>query len=403
MVSVKWISLTLARLGKRRDVVSAFFHLALCCRMVQHLDAALAWLLVLTVVSVIVMHLASAAASEDVIYSAAAFLAISSYDHSCRTCTGSGLQELNLLLTSNILLAELMLICTGTRPSVLAAWAAALSCMLCWRNVQPESAMLVWYGLGIYILSGNNSSQIKVAEESPHLLLNRCLGLVLRRIRVPLQLAQSDLEGGGNVTDRMRVRLQQIRDLLAGFDNMLSKEFETAVAKELGLKSDALSPLGHADKALRASSEDHDMDMTVPGHDHREGSPESSTTVGSGTSWEPGRWECLPEELSLQLTVDLEGNGMPVTEVKLCMDGQTPLDSFLPSESDWEEFRSWFEPEVNRAIHLDSYTPDSTAIPLVLPFLGDWHRLNAGKLQIACVEMDQHSSRFILEASQLTT
>ncbi|CAE7323486.1 kap113, partial [Symbiodinium necroappetens] len=109
------------------------------------------------------------------------------------------------------------------------------------------------------------------------------------------------------------------------------------------------------------------------------------------------------EELSLQLTVDLEGNGMPVTEVKLCMDGQTPLDSFLPSESDWEEFRSWFEPEVNRAIHLDSYTPDSTAIPLVLPFLGDWHRLNAGKLQIACVEMDQHSSRFILEASQLTT
>lgn len=89
--------------------------------------------------------------------------------------------------------------------------------------------------------------------------------------------------------------------------------------------------------------------------------------------------------------------------MKLCMDGQTPLDSFLPSESDWEEFRSWFEPEVNRAIHLDSYTPDSTAIPLVLPFLGDWHRLNAGKLQIACVEMDQHSSRFILEASQLTT
>ena len=27
---------------------------------------------------------------------------------------------------------------------------------------------------GMYILSGNNSSQIKVAEESPHLLLNRC-------------------------------------------------------------------------------------------------------------------------------------------------------------------------------------------------------------------------------------
>ena len=33
---------------------------------------------------------------------------------------------------------------------------------------------------------------------------------------------------------------------------MLSKEFETAVAKELGLKSDALSPLGHADKAASA-------------------------------------------------------------------------------------------------------------------------------------------------------
>jgi len=332
MVSVKWISLALPGLGKRRDVVSAFFHVALWCRMVQHFDAALLWLLVLAVVSVIVMHLASAAGSADIIYSVAAFLAISSYDHSCRTCTGSGLQELNLLLTSNILLAELMLICTGTRPSVLAAWAAALSCTLFWRNVQLESAMLVWCGLGMYILSGNNSSQIKVAEESPHLLLNRCLGLVLRRIRVPLQLAQSELEGGGNVTDRMRVRLQQIWDLLSGIDNMLSKEFEAAVAKDLGLKSDAqASPLGHADKALRVSSEDHDMDMTVPGHDHREGSPESSTTVGSGTStWEPGRWECLPEELSLKLTVDLEGDGMPVTEVKLCMDGQTPPGQLPP-------------------------------------------------------------------------
>ena len=74
--------------------------------------------------------------------------------------------------------------------------------------------------------------------------------------------------------------------------------------------------------------------------------------------------------------------GFVAFQVKLCMDGQTPLDSFLPSESvtwrlcrqmlhgssyhfsaeDWEEFRSWFEPEVNRAIHLDSIHLASLAL-----------------------------------------
>jgi len=260
--------------------------------------------------------------------------------------------------------------------------------------MRMESAMLVWCGLFMYFLSSptSNSSQSKFEEtESTHLQLSRCLGLVMRRIRVPLQLAQSDLDSGPNHTERVRARLQQIWELLSGLDTELSKEVEAKVARELCQSSDALSPL---ELDLKAN-----QDIV-----QREGSPESSTTLGSWTStMEPGRWECLPEEISLKLTVDLEEDSMPVTEVKLCMDTQVHLDNFLPSQSDWEEFRSWFEPEVNRAIHLDGYSPDSTAIPLVLPFLGDWHRFNAGKLQIALdPDSDQHPSRLIVEASQLT-
>lgn len=257
--------------------------------------------------------------------------------------------------------------------------------------MRVESAMLVWCGLFMYFLSSptSNSSQSKL-EETESKQLQGCLGLVMRRIRVPLQLAQSDLDSGPNLSERVRARLQQIWELLSGLDTELSKEVEAKVAKELCQTSDALSPL-----------EDFKLNQDLV---QREGSPESSTTLGSWTdNMEPGRWECLPEEISLKLTVDLEGDSMPVTEVKLCMDEQVHLDNFLPSQSDWEEFRSWFEPEVNRAIHLDGYSPDSTAIPLILPLLGDWHRFNAGKLQIALdPEPDQHASRLIVEASQLT-
>ena len=43
ILGVKWISLALPGLGKRRDVVSAFFHVALWCRMVQHFEASISY------------------------------------------------------------------------------------------------------------------------------------------------------------------------------------------------------------------------------------------------------------------------------------------------------------------------------------------------------------------------
>ncbi|CAE7446929.1 unnamed protein product [Symbiodinium sp. CCMP2456] len=396
------MAVTLAELGSKQDVALALFHVVLWCRMLES-EAAPQWPehLVLAVLGVVMPILASAALNvpKDVIYSGAAFLALCYYDSFHRSSlgtSGSGLAELDFAMTSNTLLAEIMLMCSETRPSVLTAWVTTISIALLGRtNMRVESAMLVWCGLFMYYLSSptSNSSQSKLEEtESTHLQLSRCLGLVMRRIRVPLQLAQSDLDSSGpNHSERVRARLQQIWELLSGLDTELSREVEAKVARELCQKSDALSPLEDF-KALN-------QDIV-----QREGSPESSTTLGSWTSnMEPGRWECLPEEISLKLTVDLERDSMPVTEVKLCMNEQVHLDDFLPSQSDWEEFRSWFEPEVNRAIHLDGYSPDSTAIPLVLPLLGDWHRFNAGKLQIALdPETDQHASRLIVDASQLT-
>jgi len=392
------MAVTLAELGSRHDVALALFHVVLWCRMLES-EAAPQWPehLVLAVSGVVMPILASAAFSvpKDVIYSGAAFLALYYHDYFHRSSLGtggSGLAELDFAMTSNTLLAELMLMCSKTRPSVLTAWVTTISVALLGRtNMRVESAMLVWCGLFMYFLSSptSNSSQSKL-EEAESKQLQGCLGLVMRRIRVPLQLAQSDLDSGPNHSERVRARLQQIWELLSGLDTELSKEVEAKVAKELCQTSDALSPL-----------EDFKLNQDLV---QREGSPESSTTLGSWTdNMEPGRWECLPEEISLKLTVDLEGDSMPVTEVKLCMDEQVHLDNFLPSQSDWEEFRSWFEPEVNRAIHLDGYSPDSTAIPLILPLLGDWHRFNAGKLQIALdPETDQHASRLIVEASQLT-
>ncbi|CAE7555343.1 unnamed protein product [Symbiodinium sp. CCMP2592] len=392
------MALALPELGSKHDVALVLLHVVLWCRMLES-EAAPRWpeSLVVAVSSAVIPTLASAAlhVPKDIIYSGAAFLALYYYDsvHRRSLTGGSGLLELDFALTSNTLLAELMLMCTETRPSVLAAWVTTASVALLGRtNMRMESAMLVWCGLFMYFLSStSNSSQSKFEETESTQQLSRCLGLVMRRIRVPLQLAQSDLDSGPNHTERVRARLQQIWELLSGLDTEVSKEVEAKVAKELCQNSDALSPFELDVKA--------NQDIV-----QREGSPESSTTLGSWTSnMEPGRWECLPEEISLKLTVDLEGDSMPVTEVKLCMDEQVHLDNFLPSQSDWEEFRSWFEPEVNRAIHLDGYSPDSTAIPLVLPFLGDWHRFNAGKLQIALdPDSDQHASRLTVEASQLT-
>ena len=394
------MAVVLAELSSKHDVALVLLHMVLWCRMLES-EAAPQWpeYLILAVSGVVMPTLVSAALNvpKDIIYSGAAFLALYYYDSVRRRSLtgGSGLLELDFAISSNTLLAELMLMCTETRPSVLTAWVTTVSVALLGRtNMRMESAMLVWCGLFMYFLSSptSNSSQSTFEEtESTHLQLSRCLGLVMRRIRVPLQLAQSDLDSGPNHTERVRARLQQIWELLSGLDTELSKEVEAKVARELCQSSDALSPL---ELDLKAN-----QDIV-----QREGSPESSTTLGSWTStMEPGRWECLPEEISLKLTVDLEEDSMPVTEVKLCMDTQVHLDNFLPSQSDWEEFRSWFEPEVNRAIHLDGYSPDSTAIPLVLPFLGDWHRFNAGKLQIALdPDSDQHPSRLIVEASQLT-
>ncbi|CAE7535917.1 unnamed protein product [Symbiodinium pilosum] len=371
MAGHKWMP----QAGNNCHVVFALFNVVLCCRILQHSEAAMHWvqlvqLLVFLAAGLGLSKLASASfVPVDIVYSAFAFLAISYCDYA-RSNPGT-------VPNDTLLLAQLMLISSGTRASVLMAWTAGVSASLHGRALlHLESFLLLWCGFGMHILSGQAKKPQPLTDgEHNRLQFKKCLQLVLQQIRVPLQLAQSDLDCS-NATERVRARLQQIWELLSGLDGHCSKQLESAIAKELGLDSDGLSPPGQPQKVLGSWSE-LDREIARHEHRHREGSPESSTTFGSGSSNE-GRWESLPEYVSLQLTVDLEGESMPVTEVKLCLGQQLQLSHFLPSESDWQEFRNWLEPEVNRAIHMDGYLPDSTAIPLILPTLLDGHRLNAG-------------------------
>eukprot|EP00913_Durusdinium_trenchii_P008339 g7833.t1 len=169
-------------------------------------------------------------------------------------------------------------------------------------------------------------------EKKPEVKVQQCLKLVLQQLRVPLQLALHEGADG----QLLQQRIQQIWQLLAGLDQQLEQHFTDRVLESLGSASKVDLVLGHR-------SDCH-------------GSPlrpevfEVSTSIGSGA-----HWEVLPDAARLELEVDLERDGMPVTEVKYLLPESQGEEIFLHNLcEDWENFRNWFEPEVNRCIHGNS-------------------------------------------------
>jgi len=94
---------------------------------------------------------------------------------------------------------------------------------------------------------------------------------------------------------------------------------------------------------------------------------EVSTSIGS-----MGHWDVLPDTVRMEVEIDLERDSMPITEVKFRFspeerDAVHLKDLF--AEEDFENFRNWLEPEVNRSIH-GTAIGESTSCALKLPFIG---------------------------------
>jgi len=192
-------------------------------------------------------------------------------------------------------------------------------------------------------------------EKKPEVKVQQCLKLVLQQLRVPLQLALHEGADG----QLLQQRIQQIWQLLAGLDQQLEQHFTDRVLESLGSASKVDLVLGHRSDWWRLRGEHEFRRVSTDGSRVSPAMKESplrpevfevSTSIGSGA-----HWEVLPDAARLELEVDLERDGMPVTEVKYLLPESQGEEIFLHNLcEDWENFRNWFEPEVNRCIHGNS-------------------------------------------------
>lgn len=245
-----------------------------------------------------------------------------------------------------------------------------------------------------------SDAKIEVSEAKVH----QCLKLVLQHLRVPLQLAINEGEKSQGQ------RLQQIWDLLTGLDQQLESQFTNSVIragkndrvrarerthdkvpvpcvsssqKAMAVWCGAPEPTpcdGSASSKPGVPEEAKDSKDSVPlspqsgsrnvkeDKEAREAALlEVSTSIGS-----MGHWDVLPDTVRMEVEIDLERDSMPITEVKFRFspeerDAVHLKDLF--AEEDFENFRNWLEPEVNRSIH-GTAIGESTSCALKLPFIG---------------------------------
>jgi len=257
-------------------------------------------------------------------------------------------------------------------------------------------------------------AKIEVSEAKVH----QCLKLVLQHLRVPLQLAINEGEKSQGQ------RLQQIWDLLTGLDQQLESQFTNSViragkndrvrARERTPDKVPVPCVSSSQKAMAVwwgaperpgdgSASEHEVPEEPKDSGHCDGSasehevpeepkdsvplsPQSgsrnvkedkeareaallevSTSIGS-----MGHWDVLPDTVRMEVEIDLERDSMPITEVKFRFSSEERDAVHLKdlfAEEDFENFRNWLEPEVNRSIH-GTAIGESTSCALRLPFIG---------------------------------
>ncbi|CAK9057651.1 unnamed protein product [Durusdinium trenchii] len=166
-------------------------------------------------------------------------------------------------------------------------------------------------------------------EKKPEVKVQQCLKLVLQQLRVPLQLALHEGADG----QLLQQRIQQIWQLLAGLDQQLEQHFTDRVLESLGSASKVDLVLGHRSDWWRLRGEHEFRRVSTDGSRVSPAMKESplrpevfevSTSIGSGA-----HWEVLPDAARLELEVDLERDGMPVTEVKYLLPESQGEEIFL--------------------------------------------------------------------------
>lgn len=276
-----------------------------------------------------------------------------------------------------LLLGQVLLLSVGLRPSGLVLWTTAALLLCLWPVEQAfppvvELASLLMVPICSSLLKGDSdtSPRLEVSEAKVH----HCLKLVLQQLRVPLQLALHEGE------EAKGHRLRQVWQLLTGLDQQLEAQFTSSVLQSTWKQTTAEKDLSCLAKAaawwqpVRESKGSKVLPESIPGSpcsqrkEVREtGLLEVSTSIGSMT-----QWEVLPDGVRMELEIDLERESMPVTEVKFYL-SQEERDAFhlksLFAEEDYENFRNWLEPEVNRSMH-GTAIGESTSCAMRLPIGG---------------------------------
>lgn len=277
-----------------------------------------------------------------------------------------------------LLLGQVLLLSVGLMPSGLVLWTTA-ALLLCFWPVDKafprvvELISLLTVPICSKLLQGSTEphARLEISEAKVH----HCLKLVLQQLRVPLQLALHEGEDAGQ-------RLRQVWQLLTGLDQQLEAQFTSSVLQSTWKQTSAekadLSCLAKAaawwqpceSKGSKVLPESLPGSPRSPCSQRKEpretGLLEVSTSIGST------QWEVLPDGVRMELEIDLERESMPVTEVKFYL-SQEERDAFhlksLFAEEDYENFRNWLEPEVNRSMH-GTAIGESTSCALRLPIGG---------------------------------
>ncbi|CAJ1397209.1 unnamed protein product, partial [Effrenium voratum] len=325
------------------------------CRAAQVLDRGQWQLHVLCLV--VTLALCRASCRKQVL-SVTAFLVVLYFWCQYEAAERRG-QMLGDRLFSDILLMQMVLLSEGLGPPALLAWTGCTMPLFAARAQVFEVAILLLVPCAMSLAEKQPAAAADADREQ---VVHQCLKLVLRQLQVPLQLALSETAGDAV---RLKARIQQMWSLLSGLDCRLDRDFRKAI------------------KEIAASG---DSDQVPPElawwGDKKENEDPGSVEASTCESF----WEEFPNDAQVLLEVELR-DSMPVTEVKLLVP-QTA--SFLHEYfvEDWEGFRNWLEPEVNRAVH-GSQVQDCTSCQLRLPVLG---RLN-GVVQVDCTEADAPNPR----------
>lgn len=279
-----------------------------------------------------------------------------------------------------LLLGQVLLLSVGLIPSGLVLWTIA-ALLLCFWPVDKafprvvELVSLLTVPICSTLLQGSTEPTLDISEAKVH----HCLKLVLQQLRVPLQLALHEGEDAGH-------RLRQLWQLLTGLDQQLEAQFTSSVLQSTWKQTSAekadLSCLAKAaawwqpceskgSKGSKVLPESLSASPRSPCSQRKEvretGLLEVSTSIGSMT-----QWEVLPDGVRMELEIDLERESMRVTEVKFYLP-QEERDAFhlksLFAEEDYENFRNWLEPEVNRSMH-GAAIGESTSCAMRLPIGG---------------------------------